>query len=430
MSCQIRKYKEFFVNKLKLHAFHLIPGLIFFASCGHSSSSSSSSDDTTSSSNAGPSSCLATSTSSLTIPHFTREQLRNAQLASYKIVDKEGKVLFGPNQKQATPKQATPKSNEFSTRIVGGDDVSTTTDCQGTSTSVVSTIETSTVAVVFPLTAGSAVLCTGIVVADDLILTAGHCFNDVSSSATSPGYVSFGNVYDSDSVDISCWQRNSNYCDDSTSASCVLNDIAWVKVPTGTTSEMGFSPVTILSNPQNISTTEEKVMAGFGLLNDDVSNSSGVRRCVSTYAGSTSIYNYAAYGDQLPSGAISTFNTAVSSTDAYENYLTVIGPIMGSAPDEGSSDDSSSSAKGSCNGDSGGPVYVKRDSNWILVALTQGSNSILSPMPTYVGSAPYSSFTFSSTEASDCAHGYGVYTTVGGYVSWIESTSGVTVTTY
>jgi secreted trypsin-like serine protease len=291
------------------------------------------------------------------------------------------------------------KSANLTESIVGGTLVTNSTVPSGNNT----------VAILLNSKNGGGILCSGTVVANNLILTAGHCFDDVDQSSTSPGLVVFRNAYNSynssNSATISCWQRPTRYvpCSANNSYNCILNDITWVKI-NGNANSFGYNIVSILSNPQTISNTESKWMIGFGELNDNTSNNGGNKYIVESTA---------PYADQTPSGSTNTFDS-LTFPNAYEQYLTVIGPNLG---------------KGTCEGDSGGPVYVARpngSANYVLAALTQGSNNLLSPHPTNTGPT----YTFDTSNYASCNDGYGVYTTIGNYVSWITSTSGVSLSTY
>lgn len=251
-------------------------------------------------------------------------------------------------------------------------------------------------------------LCTGTVVTGSLILTAAHCFDNADKNSLSPGVVIFSNSYKSplnasNSAEITCWQRNYNYlsCQDNSIASCNLYDIAWVKIGTDA-SAFGYQPLKVLGSPSSISTSETKWMAGFGKLNDSIDNFSGNKYIVDSSA--------QGHSDVILSDRVNLFNSLTFS-NAYQNYLTIIGPNSG---------------KGTCQGDSGGPVYVSRGGNYVVAALTQGSNNILTPKP----SGSYPSFSFDTNLYASCNDGYGVYTTIGNYVSWIQSSSGVSLSVY
>ncbi len=289
------------------------------------------------------------------------------------------------------------KNANISEMIIGGDPANGSTVPTGNNT----------VAILLYINSSKTVLCSGTIVASNLILTAGHCFDNVEENNISPGKVVFSNSYSpatsSNSSEISCWQRPPNYrpCSADNSYNCVLNDITWVKI--NGTIKSGYNPVSILSNPQTLSTTEKKWMLGFGDNSDNGSNS-GYKNMV--------ISESDKYSDTIPDGAIDSFNRQTFS-NAFQNFLTVIGPNSG---------------KGTCEGDSGGPVYVQRGptDNYVLAALTQGSNSLLSPHPKTT-SPPYS---FDTSKYASCSDGYGVYTTVGNYVNWIQSTSGISLSLY
>jgi secreted trypsin-like serine protease len=317
-------------------------------------------------------------------------------------VDSCGKfVSSNSHTSYSGPSQCLAKnSTNLTENIVGGNIVDSMTIPSGKNT----------VAILLNSNNGNKILCSGTVVADNLILTAGHCFDSINSNSTSPGTVVFSDDYNntSNALAISCWQRPSGYvpCSVNNTYSCSLNDIAWVKV-NGSASSLGYHTVSILSNPQTILTTESKWMLGFGLLNDNQKNTSGLKYIVKSASSSS-------YPDTLPPGAANTFDY-YTFDNAYEQFLTVIGPNNQTNP-----------GKGTCEGDSGGPVYVNRSGNYVLAALTQGSNSLLSPHPTNQG--PH--YSFDNSNYASCNDGYGVYTTVGNYVNWITSTSGISLSIY
>lgn len=397
----------------------LVPFLL--TACGSEKKGESGDDIGGRDGSSGPASCLATHTSSGQLS-LTRSQYPTYAPANW---SRSTVGHFDPDKAF--------KKNNFNVvpKIVGGDFISTTTNCQSPhGASAKNKADTNTVAILLKQSGDTkeSIVCTGTVVAPNLILTAGHCFDSVDKTSTSPGRIVFSSRYtnpnSSNAVNISCWQRHSSYvsCDSSSPTySCILNDIAWVTFD-GNASTFGYTPTNLLSDPATISRTEEKLFAGFGLWNEKV-DGDGSKQCVSTH-GNT---NYAggSGGDYLPAHAVDSFN-ASTSANAYENYLTVIGPITGTSPGDGSTNSPANTfAKGTCSGDSGGPVYVNRSGTWVLAALTQGSNNVLTPKPNDVA-PPYTSF--NTAFAAGCQYGYGVYTTVGNYINWIQTTSGKTIT--
>lgn len=260
--------------------------------------------------------------------------------------------------------------------------------------------------------------CTGVIVASNLILTAAHCFDGISPSNSSPGTVIFGDTlinYDSsNSVPILSWQviPSHNVCPEGPAPikvvlNCAINDIAWVKIEGSINRFPNYTIVPILANPQSsLSPTESKWYVGFGQLNDNVNNTSGDKYMVQSLSS-------VAHPDALPPNASNSFDS-YTFPNAYELYLTVIGPNNLTIP-----------GVGTCHGDSGGPVFVLRGSNYVLAALTQGTDGLLTPHPTSNSGQPY---TFAPSSVATCADGYGVFTTVANYTSWIISSSGVNIT--
>lgn len=69
--------------------------------------------------------------------------------------------------------------------------------------------------------------------------------------------------------------------------------------------------------------------------------------------------------------------------------------------------DPSKSQSAPCFGDSGGPVYVKKNDLWHLVGITNGLSLLHTPLA------------FSSKTQPECSLGWGLHTDVGAYRSWI-----------
>lgn len=315
------------------------------------------------------------------------------------------KIINSEIARSPGPSSCLANRNEIlSTNIVRGQVVDNTTVPSGRNT----------VGIVLPLGNSMYVVCTGTVVADNLILTAAHCLDDIDHNNVSPGHIVFSDQlnFSRNSVvssPITCWQKHGSYtsCADTNSLGCTLFDIAWLKIGNSATANYGYNTISVLANPQLITATESKWMFGFGHLSDSQSNTSNRKYSVM----SASSINFP---DTIPGGAITNFN-AITFNNAYQSYLTVIGP-----------NNQPGSAKGTCMGDSGGPVYLNRNGNYILAALTQGSNSVLTPHPTNTA-PPYS---FNSSQYALCNDGYGVYTTIGNYINWIQTSSGVTLSLF
>ncbi len=318
-------------------------------------------------------------------------------------------------------------------QIYGGKTIANTVNCSSSTPGAKQIAQQSTVAIKIPVSSSSTVLCSGVLVSDGngkyLILTAAHCFNrlpNYNDRSANGATVYFGEKTDTaQKRNVYCWQRHKFYHSiqaDPSDSSVSLFDIAWVQF-TGTLPS-DVTPAAILSNPSIVTNTDEKVFAGFGLDNSGNNSSSSLHRameCTSTSVDST----YAFRGDINPTGSIYTYNSnalnilgaSIASTQAFEKYLTVIGPINGINNDQ---------QIGTCFGDSGGPVFVNKSGVWQIYGITQGSDSLLSPKPTayYFGSTNKYGY-FNSSAAAGCADGYGVYTTLGNLKNWIFSTSHV-----
>lgn len=230
---------------------------------------------------------------------------------------------------------------------------------------------TSTVALV---ASGSSIFCTGTLVADNLVVTAAHCLEDIKNP--SDFKVFFGDVVTSDAgtkIDVAEFQtfkpEGSKFFPNF--------DIAWVKL--AAPAPAPYAPIEVLRDPHRLEASSPVHLAGFGKTasNCNAQNDAG---CV---------------GEKL---MVDSVLKDYLDTSRYFNLLRV-GPTPNS---------------GACNGDSGGPAYVRLGERWYLVGATNGGNFVLTPeMFTNI--------------ARSCEAGVQVYTFVGGYVDWLEETSGVTL---
>lgn len=424
---------------------------VAFYSCGGSTTDSGGGSNTHSSvtfANPGPTSCLASSLSSGKFIPSYYQNFQEALLSPFKV--KAMNIAQVPKLKR--------NLSQNNLKIVGGNTVATQsiTNCSATnddgSKQAYTVTHTNTVAIV-NVNAGT--VCSGTLVGDGttpLVLTAAHCFNEITdfTSQNAEGlrvyfednfctsYDSHGNcVLDSSNYStVSCWQRNPYYQNSLTIESASLFDIAWIKLSSAPLNGYNIVKTVSTTTQSNLLPTDEKLMAGFGRISDS-SGVDGNKRCVSTNSDSNYYPNngHLGRGDIIPNGAATSFNSVATAqlashissfpTNAYEKFLTVIGPINGNTP------------KGSCNGDSGGPVYIYNAGTWVLYALTEGSSPALSPHPKFDFTGDFAPGTLASTlnfdaDAASCDDGYGVYTTVGNYAGasdWIKTSSGIQIQT-
>jgi secreted trypsin-like serine protease len=312
------------------------------------------------------------------------------------------------------------KNKDIPKTIVGGSEVTNqNTTLTGNSTILISM---------------STSICTGVIVANNLILTAAHCFGSNSNgSSLTNSYVVFtdnlNNINLQNAVPITTnWYKHPSY-----SSGSSLYDIAWIKIDGNISNQFsGYTPVPILLNPQSsISPTEPKWSVGFGSIarntstGNPVPTSDGGKYMVQSLSSPTHPDTVVTPTTSVGYAAEVTYFDSINFPNAYENYLTVVGPDNNAqSVNIPSNTPPSINAVGVCQGDSGGPMFVMRGGNYILAAITQGTSNILTPHPTNTGP----NFTFDVTKQANCNDGYSLRTTIGNYVNWISSTSGVKLT--
>lgn len=253
---------------------------------------------------------------------------------------------------------ATP-GEESALKIVGG-----SIPAQGTPT------RASTVALVKNDRGALSSLCSGVLVAPRLVLTAAHC---VESSKTKLS-VFFGEN-DSDPkgrlVEI---EKSLTYKKDG-SRFFPNFDIAWVKLAADAPAP--WKPIELLRSSSVLQglegQTEGILLAGFGRTASVCRDANCMGKLLEVKTHLKHFFN-----------------------EAHFVNLLVIGPNPN---------------HGTCNGDSGGPAFIQHEGRWLLAGILNGKSPLLNSTNLW--------------ENGVCESGEAIYNFTGAYVDWIESTSGI-----
>lgn len=162
-------------------------------------------------------------------------------------------------------------------------------------------------------------LCTGTLVASNLIVTAAHCIKDTQAKN-----IYFGTSF-KNSVVI---QATASYGHPNYNLSYSYADIGWIKfegkIPAG------YAPLPVLTDAQSLQIGMKTTLVGFGVTGSD-NKDAGTKRMIEV--------------DLLK---------VVTQQSGFANVVVV--------------------GKGACFGDSGGPNYVKYKDSWAVVGATSGPN--------------------------------------------------------
>jgi internalin A len=199
--------------------------------------------------------------------------------------------------------------------------------------------------------------CTGVIIASNLIVTAGHCLpNPILYPTGVPNVdIVFGSGTTSTRLRATEWRtfRNRAFVEAGLSY-----DIAWVKF-TDSLPE-GYRPVTVVEEISSLQPGESLDLVGYGLTSSKASLD-GIKRMVTT------------------------------KLDTVFNSGRLVG-ILRYGPTPGF---------GGCRGDSGGPAFIKINDTYRLAGITRGVDSSL-------------------LSSIKCEAGEGLYTFVGYYKNWLE----------
>jgi Leucine-rich repeat (LRR) protein len=219
--------------------------------------------------------------------------------------------------------------------------------------------------------------CSGTLIAKNLVVTAAHCLDRIKSAREMR--VLFGASDSPDGSEAIKVSRFATYLPEG-SRYFPNFDIGWVKLAKN--APKNYRPVEIWHHAGELTVGRDAagktpyLFAGYGFQ-------------------STSCHDESCFGVRLEVEGV--LREPVYHTSHLSSLMIFKNPI----------------GTGTCNGDSGGPTYMKRGDKWYLVGATNGVNSVMNGE------------VFANYGENSCEMGQSINTFVGSYAAWIEKSSGV-----
>lgn len=221
---------------------------------------------------------------------------------------------------------------------------------------------------------GNAVFCSAVLVAENLALTAAHCLRgarDVTALFFGPNLL--GNAA---AARVTAWQQHPQYAHGTLPASADF-DIAWVRLDGPL--PPGVRPALIEADHDRLRPGETATLVGYGKTSEWEMHGDFERRNV-----------------DLPVLEILAHQKRLGKYN-YDNLIT-----LGVTPN-----------RGACDGDSGGPLYVRHGNTVRVAGITHGVD-VFPDIPIAA-----------DDDVDICAAGKVAYVAVGPHLTWIENSSGI-----
>jgi secreted trypsin-like serine protease len=211
--------------------------------------------------------------------------------------------------------------------------------------------------------------CTGTLITQDIVVTAAHCFENMSRRKMLATFTDNADFADQTRwIEVKEWKVFPRW---SLETSAPNYDIAWARLSRPAPADK--KPAEVLRSNAIVRTTPKAAkIAGFG------KTATGCKDC---------------------SGVL--FEAETQVTEFIENDT--IASLMVVNDSDGN--------QSACHGDSGGPLFVEKAGKWFLAGATHGYNAKASFV--------------ARTEDNACEAGHILYTFVGAYLDWIQSTEGI-----